>query len=113
MENQISIAEISEYMDAVDAAGNPLKFDLVVRSFSRQNKTGGKLNFYNGVQKPKPKGGQKSVLNFLKKLHSPTKARKNPNHFENRTRNIELENGEIRKVNLLFIIKFNGKYVIY
>lgn len=112
MENQISIAEISEYMSATDPAGNPLKFDLVVRGFSRQNKTGGKLSFYNGVQKPKPKGGKNSKSLFSKLLGSE-KARKNPNHFENRTRNIELENGEIRKINLLFIIKFNGKNVIY
>lgn len=36
---------------------------------------------------------------------------KNPNHYENSTRNIELKNNEIRKVHIRLIRRFNGKIV--
>ena len=41
------------------------------------------------------------------------KERKNPHHFQNKTRNIRLPNGERRKIHIRFIIEFNGQKVIY
>lgn len=42
------------------------------------------------------------------------KVRRNPNHFENKTRNIKvLPQGDIKTINIRFIIEFNGKKVIY
>lgn len=38
--------------------------------------------------------------------------RKHPRHCENSTRNIRLENGEIRKVKIRLIRKFNGQTVL-
>jgi hypothetical protein len=40
------------------------------------------------------------------------KPRKDANHFQNRTRNIELENGDIRKIHLRLIDSINGKKVL-
>lgn len=40
------------------------------------------------------------------------KPAKNPNHFENATRNIIKQNGQIRTMPIFLIIKFNGKKVI-
>lgn len=37
---------------------------------------------------------------------------KNPNHYTNSTRNIRFENGEIRKVHIRLIRKFNDKTVL-
>ncbi len=112
MKKEISIDEVLKSMDAVDESGRPLSFDLEVRTFSRQNKTGGNMRFYNGVRKPVAKVFQKAKTD-IEKLFSQEKERKNPYHFANRTRNIELADGSIKKVNYLFIIKFNGKKVVY
>ncbi|MCQ4039738.1 hypothetical protein [Riemerella anatipestifer] len=38
---------------------------------------------------------------------------KKPNHFANRTRNIKLPDGQIKKINILFIQEYNGKKVVY
>lgn len=56
------------------------------------------------MQPPKQKGA--------KRLADATPF-KNPNHWENRTRNIKLENGEIKKINILFVDSFNGKKVVF
>jgi hypothetical protein len=37
---------------------------------------------------------------------------KNPHHFENATRNIKLQNGELRKIHIRLIRIFNNKKVI-
>lgn len=114
MENTISINEVLKIMDMQDERGNSIPFDIQIREFSRQNKTGGKLKFYNDARKPKAKKGEvKQGQSGISKLFAPDVARKNPNHFENRTRNIELSNGLIKKINYLFIIKFNEKIVVY
>lgn len=38
---------------------------------------------------------------------------KNPNHWENRTKNIKTKEGIIKKINILFIDEFNGQKVVY
>jgi len=81
-------------------------FTLEVRTFNKYNKSGGKLVTYRNAEllrPPKKKG--------LVRLSDPTPF-KNPNHFKNRTRNIKLEDGEIKKINIIFIIRFNGFKVI-
>lgn len=101
------LREVLEEMRKLDAKKNPVPFPIKVRSFSVQNKTGGSLNHYPNatlLQAPKKKG--------IKRLKMETPF-KNPNHWENRTRNIKLENGEIKKINILFIIEFNGCKVVY
>jgi hypothetical protein len=46
-------------------------------------------------------------------IHQPsTVVHKNPQHYSNSTRNILLPNGEIRKVHIRLIRRFNGKTVI-
>jgi hypothetical protein len=37
---------------------------------------------------------------------------KNPNHYQNSTRNIKLKNGDIRKIHLRLIRRFNNKIVL-
>ena len=46
------------------------------------------------------------------KTQPKTVIMKNPNHFENSTRNICLPNGEIRKVHIRLIRRFNNKIII-
>lgn len=114
MEKTIFLKDVLRQIELKDQDGFAVPFDIEVREFSAQNKTGGKYKTYNSarllISKPKSKTVQK---NLLAKLLSPLHAQKNPNHHENQTRNIELANGEIKTVNIRFIIKFNGKYVVY
>ncbi|MGD1319531.1 hypothetical protein [Chryseobacterium sp. 2R14A] len=99
MEKTMFLSEVLEKMKEAN-------FTLEVRTFNRYNKTGGKTVIYSNVEllrPPKKKG--------LQRLADPTPF-KNPNHFENRTRNIKLEDGTIKTIHIIFIIRFNGIKVI-
>ena len=98
-------------MNATDPEGNPVRFDIEVREFSKQNRTGGKYKVYSEacLLRAEKRKGPKGKGLFLPE----NKERKNPGHFKNRSRNLELPSGDIKKINILFIIRFNGKNVIY
>lgn len=114
MNNIVFLKNVLEQMELKTPEGYAVPFDIEVREFSFQNKTGGKYRVYNDarllISKPKTKTIKKNLLN---NLFSKNKLWRNPNHFKNQTRNIELANGEIKKINIRFIIKFNGKNVVY
>lgn len=97
MEKKIFLKDVLLDMKKLDNQKNPIAFSLAVRSFNKQNNTGGKLIVYHNVTLMQTAKIKKSVAN----------------HWENRTRNIKLPNGEIKKINILFIVSYNGKEVIY
>jgi len=110
MEKTIFLSEVLKIIHLKDEEGNPVKFDVEIREFSRQNKTGGKYRVYNDAclltaKSVKGKSGLQKIIE--------DRTKKNPRHWENRTRNIELANGEIKKISTLFIIRFNGMEVLY
>ena len=94
--------------------GKPVKFDIKVREFNRQTKRGGKLKSYKNVEMmiagytPVKKTREERL-----KTKAVTRDRKNPHHWDNRTRNIKLPTGEIKKINILLITEFNGEKVYY
>lgn len=91
----------------------PVKFSIQVRTFNSQNKTGGRLVKYeNATLLMKPEKKQK-VFNPMEHLYRSDRVRKNPNHWDNRTRNIETESGQVKKIKILYITKFNGLDVVY
>lgn len=93
---------LSEVLEKMKEAN----FTLEIRTFNKYNKTGGKTKIYENAEllrPPKNKG--------LVRLSDLTPF-KNPNHFENRTRNIKLEDGTMKKIHIVFIIRFNGIKVI-
>ena len=94
-------------MKKVDSRKNPVPFSLKIRSFNLQNKTGGKLISYEEAVLLRPPAKKGAV-----RLADETPF-KNPNHWENRTRNIKLKNGEIKKIHIIFIEEFNGKKVVF
>jgi len=105
MEHTIFLREVLHDMKKLDSLKNPVRFDVSVREFNRQNKSGGTYRQYKNcmlLQPAKNSQGKK-----------PADASKNPRHWENKTRNIKLENGEIKKINILYIITYNGKKVVY
>lgn len=78
------------------------------------------------ADKHKQKGGEWIKIENCRKGHERTAAQKraatktqpktellkNPNHFDNSTRNLSLPNGEIRKVHIRLIRRFNGLIVL-
>ena len=100
------LGEVLSEMKMMTPQKKPVPFSLSVRTFNRQNKMGGKIKKYFDatlMQAPKIKSETRLSQNI---------DFKNPNHFTNRTRNISTVEGE-RKINILFIIEFNGHKVIY
>ncbi|WP_281980469.1 hypothetical protein [Tenacibaculum mesophilum] len=111
MEKTISLKEALAIVDAVDEKGRPLPFDITFRTLQRNSKTGGKLYTYNQVVKYRKLKSDNP--NYLKQVQTPVKRHRNPNHFANRTRNLELQNGDIKTVHIRLIITVNGLKVIY
>jgi hypothetical protein len=113
MIKRIFLRQVLETIKKVDVQGIAIPFDIEFRTRNKNNNTGGVLKKYQNAklligtkQKGKP---------FIDAEHFYRKERirKNPNHFENATRNIELENGRIIKINFRYITKFNDQEVIY
>lgn len=105
MQKAIFLSQVLMEMKKLDANKNPIPFSISVRTYNNQNKSGGKLiTFENAVLMQAPKTPGKIRL-------SQNRDFKNPNHFDNRTRNLKTGEG-IKKINILFIIKFNGCDVV-
>ena len=99
VEKIIYLKEVLKQMKKLDKHKEPIPFDIVVREFNKQNKSAGKLKEYNEC-KLMQKGRFRKYV-------------KNPNHWENRTRNVKLPNGDIKTIHTIFIVKFNGKKVVF
>lgn len=103
MENGfITLSEALKIFNLRDAKGMFVPFDIEYRTFNKQTKQGGKLKTYYGVKYlPEAKATEEETTG------------KTPNHYKNRTRNIELSNGEIKKIRIDFIVSINNTKVIY
>lgn len=101
----ITLSKALEIFNLRDANGMFIPFDIEYRTFNEQTKQGGKLKTYHGV---------KYLPEAKSKEETPSElSLKTPNHYKNRTRNIELSNGEIKKIRIDFIISINNTNVIY
>lgn len=119
----ITLKEALDIFNRRDSKGMFVPFDISFRTFSKITKKGGQLKVYEGVkwlpsakavtEEPAKVIYTPSYKEVVAALLAPDKASKDPNHFENRTRNVELPNGDIRKVNIDFIILVNNYKVIY
>jgi hypothetical protein len=118
----ITLKEALDIFNRRDSKGMFVPFDISFRTFSKTTKKGGQLKVYEGVKwlpSAKPETETTKVIyspsykEVVAGLLTPVKENKDPNHFENRTRNIELPNGDIRKINIDFIILVNNYKVIY
>lgn len=86
-------------------------FSIGFRTCNLQKNTGGEYIFFDACvkhnhQTPSQLKERKESGQALQKVH------RNPNHFENSTRNIKrLSSGELIKVHIRLIRQFNGKIV--
>lgn len=98
----IKLRDVLNDMRKLDKNRNPIPFSLKVRTLNKQNKTGGNLKYYINATLMQSAKNQKLTTDS-----------KIPNHFENKTRNIKIDSGQIKKINILFIIEYNGQKVVY
>lgn len=113
MIKQIFLRQVLEEIKKTDANGNAIPFDVEFRTFNRHNKMGGVLKKYQNAKLLIGKKLKGKPFIDAEHFYRPVRVRKNPNHWENKTRNIELSGGQIKKINILYITKFNGHEVIY
>lgn len=105
MQKTMFLREVLMEMKKLDENKNPIPFSITVRTYNQQNKVGGRLVTWDNallMQPPKAVGKIRLSQNI---------DFKNPNHFENRTRNLKTSEG-IKKINILFITNFNGFDVV-
>lgn len=98
MKKSIYLKDALEIMKNKNEKGVPIPFHFKTRSFNTQNKSAGRLKTYTGSLMTSGKDKR-----FLK----------NPNHWANRTRNIKITDGTIKKVHIIFITEINGLEVLY
>ena len=112
MEGLIFLREVLAKIRELNKEGNAIPFDIEWCTWNKQNKSGGKLKKAEGVilcMVDKKETDAVKSLQYKAENHT----RKTPNHFKNRTRNIQLRDGSICKINILLITKFNDKSVVY
>lgn len=86
-------------------------FNISFRTFNSQNSTGGKLRVIQGARLLPDKSKKKRITMY--NVLEVDKTQRPPDHYTNRTRNIELPDGQVRKIRIDFIIEMNNKKVIY
>ena len=111
--NTISLSGALEVMNRKDVDGEFFPFDCTVRTFNRHSKTGGNLMELRQVQLLPLSGKLKKTSTRVEDLRKLPGIERNPNHFENKTRNVKLPNASVKKINLNFLISINGVNVIY
>jgi len=99
-EEVILLKDALKIFSEKESSGMYKPFLLVYRTYNKTTKKGGKLKTEISAK-------------YLPNAKEETVTVKNPNHYKNRTRNIELPSGEIRTINIDFIISINNKKVIY
>lgn len=110
---KISLKEGLEILNQKDAKGTLIPFDLTYRTFNATSKKGGKLKTYSGARLLLEKNPNAIHRDTIENILVPIKKTKNANHFENRTRNIQLPDFSVVSIRIDFIISINNKEIIY
>lgn len=114
MNGSISLKEALEIIEQKDSKGFPVPFDISYRTLNRNSKSGGALKTVYGAtiltSIPKQNITNEALLN---EVRSKSTVKRSPNHYENRTRNLQKPNKEIFKVHIRFIISINDLKVVY
>ena len=115
MADTILMRDVLKIMRTPNEEGRAIPFDISWRTLNRNSKTGGAFrSAQNAKLVMKEKGIDPNSVYALQHFKKKEKVnKKNPNHFSNKTRNIRLESGEIKKIHILHIIEFNGQKVTY
>jgi len=118
VEESIYINEVLETMRTPNYEGRAVTFDISWRTYNRHSKTGGKHKYAENAklvmqEKQIDPHSVFALKNFKTSEKKKEVIKKNPNHYEHKTRNIRLESGEVKKIHYRYIETFNGKKVLY
>lgn len=115
MSDTISLIEALKIIDLKDAGGDALPFNISFRTLQRNSKTGGRLVELDNAKLLTRTSKKKSISEKLQiqQLQEAPISKKNPNHYQNRTRNLVKANGEIVKVHIRLIISINNQKIVY
>lgn len=108
-----TLPEALKIMQLRDKEGKPFPFNITYRTFNSQTKQGGRLKSYSKATHISDANPNSIVKDTIFNILDPIKSMRKPSHFCNRTRNIELQNGEVKKIRIDFIISINNQNVIY
>lgn len=111
--NIISLKEALAVMAKKDENNRLIPFDVTYRTFNATSKKGGKLKFYPAAKLCLEANPNKITKDTAENIMDKVAPIKNPAHFDNRTRNIELQTGEIVKLRIDFVISINNQKIIY
>jgi hypothetical protein len=100
----ITLKEVLAWMDG----GMP--FDFAVVTCDLQKNTGGEWLEVKNARKQKML--TTSQQKQLSKSQPKSSVIRNPNHFDNSTRNLILQNGEFMKVHIRLMRRFNNKTIM-
>lgn len=110
---KISLKQGLEILNKKDEKGTLIPFDLTYRTFNATSKKGGKLKSYCGAKLLLEKNPNAVHRDTMENILDPIKKSKNANHFENRTRNIQLKDKTVVTIRIDFIISINNQEIIY
>lgn len=99
-------------MKQLDRQGKPIPFSVRVVEYNRQTKQGGRIVNYEGVTLTSADRKRRDDPPAVAEADGGNSTKKSPNHYRNKTRNLVLRNGEVRKIHIRLITRFNGHTVI-
>lgn len=115
-DQNVFLKEVLNQISTLDKDGRAPVFSISFRTLNRNSKNGGRLITYDKAKLAiKEEFGDPTSFEALRTVSKPkTNIRRNPQHFDNKTRNlVVLPSRKIRKVHINHIITFNGKKVVY
>ena len=109
----ISLKDGLAILNQKDQKGSLIPFDMTYRTFNATSKKGGKLKSYLGARLLLERNPNSIHRDTIENILVPIKKTKNANHFENKTRNIELSDKSVVTIRIDFIISINNQEIIY
>ena len=107
--NDITLTEALQVMEQLDRQGRPVPFSIEFDTYDQKsNSTSGRI-MYDRAELVMP--NKSFTRTFTSLTPQEYGQRKNPNHYENMTRNIRIDGEQIRKVHIHCIIKLNNQNV--
>lgn len=116
VQENIYLQDALKQMKTLTPEGRAPIFSIKVRTLNKYSKTGGRLLEFPQAKLviPEENPNANSMEALRTKPKKQTETRRNPRHFENKTRNIKvLPHNQIKKIGIRHIIEFNNQKVIY
>jgi hypothetical protein len=101
----ITLKEVLQWIDS------PETFSITVITANKQRGTGGEILELKNVRGHRSKTRREAEA-LSRAQKEEKKFKRNPHHYDNSTRNVLLQNGDIITIHIRLIRVFNGKTVL-